>query len=396
MTVSVLASSKRVGSGAPRAARAKGRGAARHGWRSGSASSLAGPDAAILQPKLMMGAPNGRFEHEADRFAEQVVRMPDPAASARAMAMALANNSVGGVTGQPVQSTASDSEAGNTRGPSLQRADGSSEKQEPGTGFKANFGHDFGRLSVLPRAAPMKRKPVQDIRRKAQTEAGSDRSAYGPGGTLASPDLGGMATMGLGCLFGLGGCRPDSGPELPSVEVGNFRNSGKTSMENKCPLCPQDLGVLAGQAHNAMELRGTISGHVPGAEYDFRRRLEGRYFLVGSDGAWWSFNEGPKSDDAANDDESLTPINGHIYVIDRPGNLDPQQPTDSGTGWVQKLNMYEWVEVRLGSSGDWTRRSDLFQWHSVVWLEKVDGVWRTNVERSEIAPGLINLKTEEP
>ena len=31
-----------------------------------------------LQPKLAIGAPNDRFEQEADRVADQVMRMPEP------------------------------------------------------------------------------------------------------------------------------------------------------------------------------------------------------------------------------------------------------------------------------------------------------------------------------
>ena len=242
----------------------------------------------------------------------------------------------------------------------------------------------------------MKREAVEKIRRKEQSQPGYGGSAYGPGDTSDSAHPGGMASMGLGCLLGLGGCRPDSGPDLPWVDVGDFRNSKMTSAENRCALCPQELGVLPGAAHNAMELRGTITGHVPEAEYEFRRQLTGKLFLVGSDGAWWSIPNGPKDDDAANDDEYLTPVNNHIYVIDRPGNLDPQNPTSTGTGWVQKLNMVEWAEVRIGSTGRWTKRSNSFDWHSVVWLEKVDGVWRTNEDRSEIAPGHIDLEGKEP
>lgn len=34
-----------------------------------------------LQPKLKIGAPNDRFEQEADRVADQVMRMPDPQSS---------------------------------------------------------------------------------------------------------------------------------------------------------------------------------------------------------------------------------------------------------------------------------------------------------------------------
>src|ERR1700744_4541463 len=42
---------------------------------------LARPGARPLQPKLAIGAVDDPLEHEADRVADQVMRMPDPALS---------------------------------------------------------------------------------------------------------------------------------------------------------------------------------------------------------------------------------------------------------------------------------------------------------------------------
>src|SRR5271166_279145 len=42
------------------------------------APPLSGPPALILQPKLAIGSVDDPLEHEADRVAEQVMRMPDP------------------------------------------------------------------------------------------------------------------------------------------------------------------------------------------------------------------------------------------------------------------------------------------------------------------------------
>jgi hypothetical protein len=41
------------------------------------------PSSSVLQPKLVVGEVNDPLEHEADRVADQVMRMPDPRVSAR-------------------------------------------------------------------------------------------------------------------------------------------------------------------------------------------------------------------------------------------------------------------------------------------------------------------------
>ena len=90
-------------------------------------------------------------------------------------------------------------------------------------------------------------------------------------------------------------------------------------------------------------------------------------------------------------------MNGHIYAIDQPGATDPQDPCDrAATEFVLKHSMTEWVIVRKAPAEPWTRGSDKFYWHSIVWLRKVDGVWQTDMEKSEIGPGTIYVDTKEP
>lgn len=215
-----------------------------------------------------------------------------------------------------------------------------------------------------------------------------------PGPANATPP--GLMTASLwGCLFGqLGGCQPAE--PTSEVTIDSLRTSGRTSDENTSELCPSDLGVLPGTGRNAMELRATVNGYVPGVEYDFKRTKKGRAFAR-IDGRWSSYVIVGTDDDAHNADESLTPVNGHIYAIDKPGASDPQKPTDpAATEFVQKLSMTEWVMVRKGPAEKWTHGSSDFYWHSVVWLRKVDGVWQTDEEKSEIGPGTIYVDTKEP
>ena len=167
-----------------------------------------------------------------------------------------------------------------------------------------------------------------------------------------------------GCLFGgLLGCQEDS---TPWVELDKFTNSGSTSPDNKCKECPRPLGVLDGTAHNAMELRGTVKAHNPKFEYDFKRKLVGAVFHRLPD-RWWVHREESQGDDVHNDDESLTPINNHIYAIDTPGSTEPQNPgNEEDIEWVQKLSMEEWVEARTDPTESWKWLSKRFLWYSIV------------------------------
>ena len=58
---------------------ARGSGGLRHAFVGAvpRLSAVTSPHSLQIQPKLMIGAPNGRFEHEADQIADQVTRIPD-------------------------------------------------------------------------------------------------------------------------------------------------------------------------------------------------------------------------------------------------------------------------------------------------------------------------------
>ncbi|HSJ56102.1 MAG TPA: DUF4157 domain-containing protein [Anaerolineae bacterium] len=187
----------------------------------------------------------------------------------------------------------------------------------------------------------------------------------------------------------------------------NMRTSGSISADNQCKVCSgpefQSLGVDLSAARNAMELRGDVSGHRPGARYDFKRTRESGTWV--GNGAWRQIEyDAPGTDDdtLGNSDEDLTPdprLN-HIYSVDAPGfsSLDPTDvhPLPRGTSeYVRKHSFEEWVVVKVGA-GSWTRASDVLSWHSSVWLEKVNGRWqRKTGAMNQVAPGPIPVGKQD-
>jgi len=217
------------------------------------------------------------------------------------------------------------------------------------------------------------------------------------GAAIGGP-IGALIGLGVGLLGGaiVGGILGAAG--LPSVNIGSFRNSGSTHAENNCGLCPLPLGLLAGSGKNRMELRGDITGHRAGIQYDFKRTKErGTWKRVGA--AWTQLTHvGPGADDDAHDqDESLSPVNSHIYVEDGPGfgSLANPMGDPAATEAVYKASFVESCNVRDGA-GAWSKRSNAVTWHSITRLEKVGGGWRRKAGLNEIELGSITVGTGAP
>jgi len=258
----------------------------------------------------------------------------------------------------------------------------------------ARFQHDFAGMPVHTDARPPAGRDQQAPSQASHDEpplptatAPSPAPAAGGTGTGAAPSVG-AAAAGRG-----------TGASLPTVRLGHFRNSGNTDGENNCTLCPLTLGVSATAGTNGMEIRGDISGHVGGAQYDFKRTKErATWKKVGS--TWTQLTHvGPgANDDAHNDDEDLTPQNDHIFVIDTPGfGSATSNPTGdaSATEGVYKASFTESCNVKVGS-GAWTRSSNTLDWHSISWLEKSGGSWRRKTGSSEIDTGSTTVGTGNP
>ena len=182
-----------------------------------------------------------------------------------------------------------------------------------------------------------------------------------------------------------------SEPQMPTVSVGNFRNSGAVSPENECPTCPQlpGLGPAPDQFRNIMELRGDITGHRSGVEYDFKRTKEVAVWRHGA-GGWHmlGYNAPGSPDDTFEMDEDVTPTNNHIYSVDAPGFPENFRPVLDADTYTYKANFVESVNARV-RPGPWMPVSNQFEWHSVTWIEKVDGQWERSQGLNEIEPGHI-------
>jgi hypothetical protein len=191
------------------------------------------------------------------------------------------------------------------------------------------------------------------------------------------------------------------GPALPQVTVGHFRNSGGLSEENHCPVCGNlpGLGLDANTFLNIMEVRGDIDQQRRGVQYDFKRTKERAIWRL-SAGQWELLQYDPPGtdDDRTERDESLNPVNNHIYAIDGPGLQDIDRPgpgADTADEFVYKASFVEFVHAR-GRNGAWTPVSNEFRWHSVTWVEKVNGGWRRKQGYNEIEAGAISIGTALP
>jgi hypothetical protein len=182
-----------------------------------------------------------------------------------------------------------------------------------------------------------------------------------------------------------------SEPQMPTVSLGNFRNSGAVSPENECPTCPQlpGLGLAPDQFRNIMELRGDITGHRSEVEYDFKRTKEVAVWRHGTEG-WHrlGYNAPGTPDDAFETDEDVTPTNNHIYSVDAPGFPENFRPIPDADTYSYKANFVESVNARV-RPGPWMPVSNQFEWHSVTWIERVEGQWERSQGLNEIESGHI-------
>ena len=188
---------------------------------------------------------------------------------------------------------------------------------------------------------------------------------------------------------------------MPTVSIGNFRNTGAITPENRCEICPHipSLGVNPAEGNNFMELRGDISGHRPDAAYDFKRTKEVAKWMRIS-GSWEKVDYSPPGslDDSIWADEDTVPKNNRIYSIDGPGLHQPipvAVPPEV-EGGVYRGNFIESVNVKVGD-GPWTQSSNLFEWHSLATFERgADGILRRAPKGNEIEQGHVPIGPAPP
>jgi hypothetical protein len=204
----------------------------------------------------------------------------------------------------------------------------------------------------------------------------------------------------------------------PVATLNAFNNTGQTSPNNCCLMCPTTLGVSPDdQPYNAMEMEIKIDNHCSDSLYDIKRACEIAIYeqvQIGGDWQWRILVYSSLSrDDLGNRDECLTLQNGSfIYVMDWPGwHCDSSLPHPDGMTYkgfvngietdpdaeqvVLKANFYEYVKFKNDSHNiDWTIISDsYFPWHTTTWLEKQGGQWQLNVDNSEIERGEQTIST---
>jgi hypothetical protein len=149
-----------------------------------------------------------------------------------------------------------------------------------------------------------------------------------------------------------------------------------------------------------MELRGDISGHRGGFEYEFRRTKEVAIWRrSGSDWQRERYVPPGTDDDPTNRDEDLVPENNRIYEIDGPGLHSLNFPLGARTAGadeaVYKGTFVDSVEARV-PPGPWARVSNEFQWHSITWLEKTGAVWSRKSGSNEVEVGSIMIGAAPP
>lgn len=199
-------------------------------------------------------------------------------------------------------------------------------------------------------------------------------------------------------------------PNLPSVSNVDFNNAGNSS--GCCAVCPISLGVgVNGGARNGMEMQFDIDDHRPGFEYDIlRTRRNSLWERRGGD--WHSVESQPMgtNDDHHQDDECQDAQNGRVSVVDNPGNnanlprpdghryigLTGASTNPNATEVVFRYSFAEWVSTRNRAEGISPQRiTPFYAWHSITWLTRnAANQWVLDNARSEIERGSIDVASE--
>jgi uncharacterized protein DUF4157 len=388
-----------------------------------------------ILPKLRVGQPNDKYEQEADRVADQVMRMPEPKTQQTSQADANHGGIKSGLPASnanvPIQRQEEDEELIQAKStgevtPAVTPAISAGIQSLQGGGrplsrsdrsfFEPRFGADFSAVRVhsdtrAAEAARIVNARAFTVGRDVVFGAGQYAPWTTVGKRLLAHELThvvqqqAMARPEAGRLFRQTYELTTGKVRNPLVRLGNFRNRGPVSSENNCRICSHipHLGVHESSSYNYMELRGDIPSQL-NVEYDFKRIAEAK---------WWKFNrfsesweeirhKPPFHDDITEGDEYLTPVNNHIYVVDGPGPDNLKAPTVdyAANQYVIKYNFVEWINASFKPEfTKWTgvKVSNEFEWHSINWFEPVDefnveGLWKRKEGWSEIAPGQISLE----
>jgi len=356
-----------------------------------------------LQPKLAISQPGDVYEREADRVADEVMRMPSPT-----LQRTCAPCAAGGLPCPKCAAERKDSvqrKAKHVSDTTATVPDSFVNDLGPGqpldsatrSYFEPRFGYDFSqvRIHTNTQAAASARAVnalAYTVGRDVVFEAGQYVPSSVEGRRLLAHELTHVmqqrqATLAR-VLF-----------RMPSVADWDYKNTGRTSSDNCCSLCPMALGLDNSPSSgfsNGIEMTVFILDDDSSYTYDVKRWLHGKIWQnVG--GVWTEIPGaaiGPNHmDDRHNDDECLTPqitvpFLPYIYAIDSPGSGSRSNPTGnpSATGYAQIGNFTEFVRIR-NSRGMQTDDPKTFKWHVVVRATKSGTTWLFDAHNSEIEPG---------
>lgn len=184
------------------------------------------------------------------------------------------------------------------------------------------------------------------------------------------------------------------------VSFKKMYNTPDAQVPNTCDLLPFPLGAQSGESKNGIVMEWKIEPQefedymdTIGVSFDIQRTVNGARWDRTSSG--WSRKTANSNDDKGKDDEDLTPDEGLIYSSDSAGPL-LSIPTPGVYEYVQMFNATEFVNLQFSQEGTGIRCSSDFLWHSIVWLDVIDGSFhRKTSEKNEIDSTHITIPTND-
>jgi|GEM_PF-4178824 hypothetical protein len=191
---------------------------------------------------------------------------------------------------------------------------------------------------------------------------------------------------------------------VPIVDSWQIKTAGKTSDDNICENCPQNLGVNSDPAgyYNGIELKVFVLNHKKGYLYNISRIASQKIWELMPNGAWELTGEHkPYLDDRSNRDEVLTPIRSdpedtvkklrHLYVQDQPGFSGKPNMKQDAIAVLFLATFEEYLLIKNEQTTKVIKDVTTQLWHSKIYLKFENGTWTWDLTKSEIGAGAISL-----
>ena len=362
-----------------------------------------------VQAKLRIGQPGDIYEQEADKVADQVMRMPEPGYEEKPIQTNPLSDQITRLIQRqypeekeeeeeremeeevimPKQAGERQSKVAPTLETQVNSLKGGGQPLSPSVRnfFEPRFGYDFSQVRIHTdgRAA----RGARGVNAKAYTSGrdvvfatGQYRPETGEGRQLLAHELTHVVQQNGGNQRVQAQAHVASLGDLTARRIEFNNTTGtQTNPANSCPSCPVNLGVgVDGGARNGMEIIYTIGGTIPrGTEFDITRTVMATFWERIA-GAWRRILSLPAGtrDDVTQADEWFIPNQRLLFVEDRPGlpgmnprgvRLDGVTVAHNAIAFVAKLSFWEWVIARNRMLGvGWTRISQptFTTWHSIT------------------------------